>query len=382
MSISVGGCGPAESASWPVAKRWRAIVPSATSGRVGPFLRGSLFERNALLTAYKNLDDELWPNLMPAILVTFLARLETIVVAGNPGAELLRRDPFTGTVADRAGIRTAASPGSAWLDKLRRHGPAEFARRAAQRIVRQFRRVVSGGRRFELAHPQAISHLRAMSLFLALLDDAAAAREVARQRRKRIRSRALRAFPALSDPDLPRGRGVLRQPRFLEPPSGEPGARARHPRRGDGAARGGPPVTCEVSVVIPTFNRRRILAEVLGALDGQQGAPPFEIVVVDDGSTDGTFEWLSQQAASGSPRPLRLLRQPNRGPAAARNRGVAAAAGAWIAFLGDDTVPEADWLAPALGETPGSRPGGAAGGDRLHRLAFPDARDAVPALHQ
>jgi glycosyltransferase involved in cell wall biosynthesis len=102
------------------------------------------------------------------------------------------------------------------------------------------------------------------------------------------------------------------------------------------------PGVCAVSVVIPTFNRRRILGEVLEALDGQQGAPPFEIVVVDDGSTDGTFEWLEARTAS---RPLCGLRQTNRGPAAARNRGVAKAAGAVVAFLGDDTVPEPGWLA-------------------------------------
>ncbi len=105
---------------------------------------------------------------------------------------------------------------------------------------------------------------------------------------------------------------------------------------------------CEVSVVIPTCNRRRILGEVLDALAAQREAPRFEIVVVDDGSTDGTFEWLEQRAVPGSSRsgpPLRLLRQQNRGPAVARNRGVAAAAGAIVAFLGDDTVPEPGWLA-------------------------------------
>lgn len=101
-------------------------------------------------------------------------------------------------------------------------------------------------------------------------------------------------------------------------------------------------MTVEYSIVIPTFNRRRVLAEVLTALDGQREAPPFEILVVDDGSTDGTFEWLAGRAEV---RPLRRFRQANRGPAAARNRGVEAAAGTWIALLGDDTVPENDWLA-------------------------------------
>ena len=101
-------------------------------------------------------------------------------------------------------------------------------------------------------------------------------------------------------------------------------------------------MTVEYSVVIPTFNRRSVLGEVLAALEGQLAAPPFEILVVDDGSTDGTYEWLGELSAG---RPLHRIRQANRGPAAARNRGVEAAAGTWVAFLGDDTVPESDWLA-------------------------------------
>ncbi len=171
---------------------------AATSERVGPFLRGSLFERNALLTAWKNLDDELWPRLMPAILVTFLARLEAIVVAGNPGAaELLRRDPFTGKLWSReaAGAFSAGRGlDRSWLDKLRRLGPAEFARRVWGRISRRLRRLVAGGG-FELSHPQAVSHLRAMSLFLALLDAAAAGREAARQRRRRSDRELCERFP-------------------------------------------------------------------------------------------------------------------------------------------------------------------------------------------
>lgn len=171
---------------------------AATSDRVGPYLRGSLFERNALLTVWKNLDDELWAQLMPAILAAFLARLESIVVAGNPGAaEILRRDPFTGRLSHRdlAGAGgTDAILDPSWLGKLRRLGPAEFARRAWGRASRRLRRLAAGGG-FELSHPQALAHLRAMSLFLALLDHAAAGREAVRRRRRRSDRELCERFP-------------------------------------------------------------------------------------------------------------------------------------------------------------------------------------------
>jgi glycosyltransferase involved in cell wall biosynthesis len=98
----------------------------------------------------------------------------------------------------------------------------------------------------------------------------------------------------------------------------------------------------EISVVIPTHNRLPVLTEVLSALVRQEGAPPFEVVVVDDGSTDGTAEWLRSRSFELA---LRVFTQENRGPAAARNTGVAVSAGRWVAFLGDDTVPAVGWLA-------------------------------------
>ncbi len=98
----------------------------------------------------------------------------------------------------------------------------------------------------------------------------------------------------------------------------------------------------EFSVVIPTYNRIDVLPEVLAALERQERAPSFEIVVVDDGSTDGTGEWLESRSFEV---PAQVLRQPNSGPAEARNRGVRHADGGRVAFLGDDTVPSRGWLA-------------------------------------
>jgi glycosyltransferase involved in cell wall biosynthesis len=98
----------------------------------------------------------------------------------------------------------------------------------------------------------------------------------------------------------------------------------------------------EVSVVIPTHDRIEILPAVVAAVEAQTGAPPFEVLVVDDGSTDGTADWLR---AHRSPLPFRVLTQHARGPATARNEAVRAAEGRWVALLGDDTVPAPGWLA-------------------------------------
>jgi GT2 family glycosyltransferase len=92
-----------------------------------------------------------------------------------------------------------------------------------------------------------------------------------------------------------------------------------------------------ISAIIPTFNRRERLAKVLAALDGQSVDPKaLEVVVVDDGSRDGTCDWLETQRYRFE---LRVIRQENRGPAHARNTGVDAARGELSLFLDDDVVP-------------------------------------------
>jgi glycosyltransferase involved in cell wall biosynthesis len=96
-----------------------------------------------------------------------------------------------------------------------------------------------------------------------------------------------------------------------------------------------------LSVVIPTYNRLPILRQCLAALERQQLEPPlldYEVVVVDDGSTDATVAWIEAACASGELRRVRLLRQEHGGPAAGRNRGVEAAGGEVIVFIDSDLV--------------------------------------------
>jgi GT2 family glycosyltransferase len=86
----------------------------------------------------------------------------------------------------------------------------------------------------------------------------------------------------------------------------------------------------DVSVVIPAYNAAAFLAETLATVTAQS-VPPAEIIVVDDGSTDDTAG-IARRAGA------RVVRTPNRGPPGARNAGIAAARGRWIALLDADDL--------------------------------------------
>ena len=94
-----------------------------------------------------------------------------------------------------------------------------------------------------------------------------------------------------------------------------------------------------VSVIIPTFNRRAMVCEAVASVCAQHGGD-FEIVVVDDGSTDGTADALSNEFDSR----CRVLRSENRGVSAARNLGVARSTGELLSFLDSDDL----WLPEKL----------------------------------
>ncbi|HEU5011545.1 MAG TPA: exopolysaccharide biosynthesis glycosyltransferase EpsD [Roseiflexaceae bacterium] len=98
-----------------------------------------------------------------------------------------------------------------------------------------------------------------------------------------------------------------------------------------------------ISIIIPTYNRLHRLRQVVAGL-ARQTYPldDVEIIIVSDGSTDGTDEYLHALSV-----PLHIIPviQPNSGPSVARNTGIAHATGDIVVFLDDDVVPTPRWLA-------------------------------------
>src|SRR5579871_791259 len=94
-----------------------------------------------------------------------------------------------------------------------------------------------------------------------------------------------------------------------------------------------------ISAVIPTYNRREHVVRAIKSVLCQIPLPT-EIIVVDDGSTDGTAEMLRSMFGSS----LKVITQENAGVSAARRRGVLEASGEWIAFLDSDD----EWTAGHL----------------------------------
>lgn len=98
----------------------------------------------------------------------------------------------------------------------------------------------------------------------------------------------------------------------------------------------------KISVVIPTYNRRVEVMEAVASVRAQT-AEVFEILVIDDGSTDDTEKCFAELKP-----PVRYLRIANQGVSAARNHGVNAALGDWIAFLDSDDEWHSDKLAKQI----------------------------------
>ena len=102
-------------------------------------------------------------------------------------------------------------------------------------------------------------------------------------------------------------------------------------------------VVARVAVIIPTFNRRALVGEAVRSVCAQS-CSDYELIVVDDGSEDGTAEALRDEFGGR----LRVIHTENRGVSAARNTGVAASQGELLAFLDSDDLWHPEKLAAQL----------------------------------
>jgi glycosyltransferase involved in cell wall biosynthesis len=98
----------------------------------------------------------------------------------------------------------------------------------------------------------------------------------------------------------------------------------------------------DVSVIVPVFNGANKLRKCIKALQQQKTARRYEIIVVDDGSTDRGVEGIRGNG-------VKVFQQKNQGPAAARNLGVEKARGDIVLFTDADCEPQADWIEQMLG---------------------------------
>lgn len=142
-----------------------------------------------------------------------------------------------------------------------------------------------------------------------------------------------------------------------------------------------------VEVVVPVYNGLRTLPACIDALM-QQTVVPRAVWVVDNGSTDGTYEWLLERSKE-QPQ-LRVLRESRRGQAAARNAALPGVEAEVVAFTDADCVPEPTWLERLVEEYGDERVGAVAGavvghapGNLVERYlsvaAFPTPREAQVA---
>jgi glycosyltransferase involved in cell wall biosynthesis len=106
----------------------------------------------------------------------------------------------------------------------------------------------------------------------------------------------------------------------------------------------------DVSVVVCTYNRAELLRDTLASLKAQETGDGFryDVVIVDNGSTDDTPRVIEEASGSSAAVVLRGVREPKPGVAAARNRGIRESSGEWVAFFDDDQVAEPSWLREML----------------------------------
>ena len=143
-----------------------------------------------------------------------------------------------------------------------------------------------------------------------------------------------------------------------------------------------PAVFKGISVIIPTYNRIEKLLKVLGSLETQDlDKALFEVIVVDDGSTDSTESDLRTFMGKTALN-IRYLKQANKKQGAARNLGLRHAKMPLIAFIGDDIVPSRYFLTEHLNFHQKSNRDGKKQPDRIYNMARGDPNNPFHEIYQ
>jgi len=195
---------------------------SATSDLLGLYNRGFLFERNAFLTAYKNYEPDLWERIMPAVMLTLTSRTQALLES-NPGAEILRVDPYAGHVANTAtnGAGNGPAPdelppATTWEGfkiRWRGYGPRELFRRGLRKLgIGTASSSASGA--LQVDDERSIAQLRALHWLFGHLDAAAQARAAVQCRRQRSDRDLFERFPLYLVPTYPGDQALFASPGF------------------------------------------------------------------------------------------------------------------------------------------------------------------------
>ena len=124
-----------------------------------------------------------------------------------------------------------------------------------------------------------------------------------------------------------------------------------------------PPYAPAVTVLVPAYNEERVVAKTVASLLAQRYAGPLDVLVVDDGSPDGTY--AAAVAAFGAHPRVRVVRKPNGGKASALNHGLAMARGEVVVALDADTVFRPDTVAELVAPMADPRVGAVAGNAKV-----------------
>lgn len=133
-----------------------------------------------------------------------------------------------------------------------------------------------------------------------------------------------------------------------------------------------------ISIIIPLYNKGELIGRTLRSIAAQENVPvKYEVVVVDDGSTDGCADIARRVATEIGIRNFRVLPQTNAGVGAARNRGIAEARGEYVAFLDADDIWKPSHLSmlAEAGRKVSAMPG------MCDKLREPDARRSHSAQY-